>query len=1205
MLSHISERLFSTHTARTEGKFMYQRNTTPKKSTFKSLIAITAFACTIFAGSLTAEVVRSEQVKRGIDPLILSIVDGFESGKLITAKEYTSPRTLKPRAKDRKERVSITDRSRLMVKFADELKVRVASNGELVSRTNKSIDTVIDAALALGVTISPAAEVEEAKVNDLIARAEARSGKQMPDIGGVFWVDGPLTAVKTAADVFFITPEVEWLNAPKIHPSDSPYRGEKLAKQTGRAFNHPSRKTSARRLSKIIGACMFRTGMCQESVSPETCEDLGGIFLGRGSICKSDSNENANRGAGTACCTLTSGCIDTNFANCMTANGIWYGTDGDTCADLAGDCPPEFTAYDACGTFGDLGSYFTGDCYIDQTIEFVSVNRPMNAAGCLDTTAAGFPNPQEGFIDEDQNCCGDISAAIPTCGSEVWDAVCASYANSGDYCFLNNKNCESPFGPNQRGNRQPIMVFANDCPNGFDTGCWPFDPAIPFFTPEATTPDFFKMGLQAWATDETINYADWGLISTNALPQLLPYPMGGGVIGDVSYLMDGWLPALGNLPNPTTGVATGIGVTGGITQTMWDGEGLNLNPINPDADPGGMNAPDAYSGLYGLGEWHETLNEGPNGTYGAGVKVAVLDFAADIQSYTVTHNGTTTIYGAEHEELINVKVEGPETGHDDIHIYFDPTAPFAYSRHHGDAILGVMAADWDPDDPDSNVGIRGLVPEADFSFFPLVGAIIDEEGQVHGEGRSATAWINAMLTLDPGDVLAATYNPQGGQGGGLNNIDYNAFSHDQITIATALGISVVIGAGMTGADLGAATTPSGTDSGAIVAGAVSPGSPFKRYANGNRSSNYVIGDGGSYGETSFSKVTASAWGAGITTCGFGSNLDNWLGYQTVNYSDPCDYNIVASRSYTNNFTGTSAASAIIAGCVIAMQGYALQIFDTPLSPIFTRLYIGGGSYGGMTPTDPDDPTEGGDPIMSHPNTYGLSSENNMNGGAPDEWDFVGVEAGFGNLVGNLVDPWQSCQDALVDPIFDTPGIEDIMIISGEHHLGNSGSIAAQDSMYFSLLPQERTVGEHPVPDDYTGPGDTVTYLSTATISDIYLTGLLRGGLAPGNIMNWDVVMLDSTYTSTILLLYMWDFSRRAWVQAASSELLTSGDVNDEGKIEANFLVQRASRMIDRTGVYHARFVTITQPDGDDQLFPYFYDQIRVRSGSFPGPIVMP
>ena len=617
-----------------------------------------------------------------------------------------------------------------------------------------------------------------------------------------------------------------------------------------------------------------------------------------------------------------------------------------------------------------------------------------------------------------------------------------------------------------------------------------------------------------------------------------------------------------------------------------------------------MNSDDLYSGLYGLGQFHEDLNEGPNGTYGAGVKVVVLDYATDIQSYTVTHNGVTTIYGSVHEEFSNIVIEGPDTGHDEILMYFDPSAPFSYSRHHGNAVLGVLAADWDPDNPDSNVGIRGLVPEAEFSFYPLVGAVIDEDGVVHGEGRSPTAWIHGMLTLQPGDVIAATYNPQGGQGGGVNNIDYNPATHDRITVATALGISVVIGAGMSGEDLGAVDTPSGTDSGAIVAGAVSPGEPYKRYADGNRSSNYVVGDGGVYGETNFSKVTASAFGTGITTCGFGPNMDNWLGYQIVDYSDPCNYNIVASRSYTNNFSGTSAAAAIMAGCVIAMQGYALQVFDTPLSPIFTRLYIGGGSYAGMTPSDPDDPTQGGDPILSYPQTTGLSSENAVNGGGT-AWDFVDVDAGTGNLVGNVLNPWRSCQDALVDPIFDTPGINDIMIISGEHHLGNSGSIAAQDSMYFSLFPEMRSVGEHDVPDDYTGPGDTVTYLSTAHVSDIYLSGLLRGGLSPGNIMNWDVVMLDSTYTSTILLLYMWDFSRRKWVQAASSELLSDEDVNDEGKIEANFLVQRASRMLDRTGLYHARFVTVTQPDGDDQLFPYYYDQIRVRSASFPGPITMP
>jgi len=181
-----------------------------------------------------------------------------------------------------------------------------------------------------------------------------------------------------------------------------------------------------------------------------------------------------------------------------------------------------------------------------------------------------------------------------------------------------------------------------------------------------------------------------------------------------------------------------------------------------------------------------------------------------------------------------------------------------------------------------------------------------------------------------------------------------------------------------------------------------------------------------------------------------------------------------------------------------------------------------------------------------------------------------------------------------------------MIINGDYNMGNSGSIAALDSMYFSLDPVYKEVGDYPMPDDYTGPGDHVTYISTAWVSDIYLSGQLRGGLSPLNVLEWDVVMLDSTYTSTILLLYMWDFSRQDWVQASTSELLTQANLNEQGKHELNFLVPRSSRMINQIGQYHARFVTVTQSDGDNQLFPYFYDQIRIQSGSFPGgPIVVP
>jgi hypothetical protein len=181
-----------------------------------------------------------------------------------------------------------------------------------------------------------------------------------------------------------------------------------------------------------------------------------------------------------------------------------------------------------------------------------------------------------------------------------------------------------------------------------------------------------------------------------------------------------------------------------------------------------------------------------------------------------------------------------------------------------------------------------------------------------------------------------------------------------------------------------------------------------------------------------------------------------------------------------------------------------------------------------------------------------------------------------------------------------------MIISGDHNLGNSGSIAARDSMYFSVVPVERNVGAfYDLPPEYSGPGDHVTYLSTALVSDIYLSGVFRGGVSPGNIMNWNVVLLDSTYTSTILLLYMWDFSRRDWVQASTSVLLSNGTIGDDGKYDVDFVVPRSSRMMNSIGLYHARFVTVTQSDGDDQLFPYFYDQIRVTSGTFPGPIVMP
>ncbi|MDP6693962.1 MAG: hypothetical protein QF444_06500, partial [Phycisphaerales bacterium] len=218
----MTQAIHASGQTRAEGKLMHQlTETVSKTTTFKKLMAIAALACTIFAGTLTADVVKAERSSRGLDPMIHAIIDAVEAGKPISSNDFAPKTTLKQRTKTTKKPVKIGSRSRLKIKFADELRVRISDDGQLVSRTNKSIGTVIDTIQALGVTLTPTANVEESKIDELIARAEARSGKQMPDIGGVFWVDGPASSVSVAANIFFAMPEVEWLLSHTLLPYET------------------------------------------------------------------------------------------------------------------------------------------------------------------------------------------------------------------------------------------------------------------------------------------------------------------------------------------------------------------------------------------------------------------------------------------------------------------------------------------------------------------------------------------------------------------------------------------------------------------------------------------------------------------------------------------------------------------------------------------------------------------------------------------------------------------------------------------------------------------------------------------------------------------------------------------------------------------------------------------------------------------------
>jgi hypothetical protein len=72
------------------------------------------------------------------------------------------------------------------------------------------------------------------------------------------------------------------------------------------------------------------------------------------------------------------------------------------------------------------------------------------------------------------------------------------------------------------------------------------------------------------------------------------------------------------------------------------------------------------------------------------------------------------------------------------------------------------------------------------------------------------------------------------------------------------------------------------------------------------------------------RVDLHAWGENVTTTGYGYSYQGVLG---------------AADMYTRSFAGTSSASAITAGAVAALQGFARATFGVPLSPAEVRAVL--------------------------------------------------------------------------------------------------------------------------------------------------------------------------------------------------------------------------------------------------------------------------
>ena len=142
---------------------------------------------------------------------------------------------------------------------------------------------------------------------------------------------------------------------------------------------------------------------------------------------------------------------------------------------------------------------------------------------------------------------------------------------------------------------------------------------------------------------------------------------------------------------------------------------------------------------------------------------------------------------------------------------------------------------------------------------------------------------------------------------------------DAIQTAVAKGFVVIEAAGNGGVNLDQAACSgvfdrSVQDSGAIIVGA------------GQRPSNGL--DRQREGFSSFgSRVDLQGWGSGVVTTGYG---DLYLASDRP--ADPAFW-------YTEVFSGTSSASAIVAGAVANLQGIALAQSGVPIDPLQLRTLL--------------------------------------------------------------------------------------------------------------------------------------------------------------------------------------------------------------------------------------------------------------------------
>ena len=234
---------------------------------------------------------------------------------------------------------------------------------------------------------------------------------------------------------------------------------------------------------------------------------------------------------------------------------------------------------------------------------------------------------------------------------------------------------------------------------------------------------------------------------------------------------------------------------------------------------------------------------------------------------------------------------------------------------HGTAVLGVLVA------PIDGSGVDGIVPNAQ------AGLVTHYRRTGFGNYvNNADSIIEAALQLSVGDILLLEAQSSGPSGAdcpcetsdgsphdqcGLVPVEYADHVYDAIVATSNAGVIVVEAAGNGQADLDNALYKGRfdrlqRDSGALLVAASESGAR-QRTCTSNH------GD----------RIDVHAWGQDVITTGYGVGDDRCAGVNCLTVAQARVNGNDKNQWYTHGFSGTSSASAIVAGAAAAVQGVLL------------------------------------------------------------------------------------------------------------------------------------------------------------------------------------------------------------------------------------------------------------------------------------------